>query len=51
MAKKKAKKGNNSEAEKRHRELSKVNMEAAAEFQPQDKKRQTGQGNPKNQKK
>ncbi|MCY6356511.1 hypothetical protein [Clostridium sp. ZS2-4] len=52
MAKRKKEKGegNNREAEKRHRELQKVTMEAAGEFQLEDQKKQAGFGNPKNQK-
>ncbi|WMJ80919.1 hypothetical protein RBU49_01330 [Clostridium sp. MB40-C1] len=41
---------NNIEAEKVHRKLEKVNMEAAGEFQVEDAKKQAGAGNPKNQK-
>ncbi|MCY6370787.1 hypothetical protein [Clostridium ganghwense] len=53
MAKRKKQKaeGNNRGAEKRQRELQKVNMEAAGEFALEDQKKQAGFGNPKNQKK
>lgn len=44
------KENNNREAEKIYRELNKVNMEASGEFQLEDKKKQVGYGNPKNQK-